>query len=85
MIYAILGLFALCLFFLILFICQRGKNKELQQRLNLKTEAYNGLMNEFKMYRESEQFKHQKEEETNEKIDDLHTGKLSADDILPKR
>ena len=81
---AILVLLALFLTTLILFICQRSKNKDLKQRLDLKTEAYNGLQNEFELYRKSEQFKHQKEEEVNEKIDDLHSGKLSADDILPK-
>ena len=81
----ILVLLALFLITLILFICQRSKNKDLKQRLDLKTEAYNGLQNEFELYRKSEQFKHQKEDEVNEKIDDLHSGKLSADDILPKR
>ena len=81
---AILVLLALFLITLILFICQRSKNKDLKQRLDLKTEAYNGLQNEFELYRKSEQFKHQKEKEVNEKIDDLHSGKLSADDILPK-
>lgn len=83
MIYAVLILFGL--FLLILFICQRSKNKDLKLRLNLKTEAYNGLKEEFDLYREAEQFKHQKQEEVNEKVDDLHSGKLSADDILPKR
>ena len=82
---AILVLLGLFLVTLVLFICQRNKNKDLKQRLNLKTEAYNGLLAEFDLYRKSEQFKHQKEEETNEKIDELHSGKLSADDILPKR
>ncbi|SEP79478.1 hypothetical protein SAMN04487977_101447 [Treponema bryantii] len=82
---AILVLLGLFLVVLILFICQRNKNKELKDRLDRKTEAYNGLLEEFDLYRKSEQFKHQKEEETNEKIDDLHSGKLSADDILPKR
>ena len=82
---AILVLLGLFLITLVLLICQRNKNKDLKQRLNLKTEAYNGLQNEFELYRKSEQFKHKQEEETNEKIDDLHSGKLSADDILPKR
>ena len=85
MIYAILILFGLFLLMLILFICQRSKNKDLKTRLDQKTEAYNGLRDEFELYRKSEQFKHEKQEEANEKIDDLHSGKLSADDILPKR
>lgn len=66
-------------------VCQHGYNKELKERLAQKTEAYNGLQAEFDLYRQAEQFKHQKEEEVNEKVDDLHSGKLSADDILPKR
>ena len=78
----LIGLFLLTLVFA---VCQRNLNKELKKKLELKTEAYNGLQAEFELYRQSEAFKHQKEEEANEKIDDLHTGKLSADDILPKR
>ena len=85
MIYVILGLFALFIVAFIYAVCQHGYNKELKDRLAKKTEAYNGLMEEFELYRKSEQFKQQKEEETNEKVDDLHSGKLSADDILPKR
>ena len=85
MIYAVLILFALFLVAFILFICQLNRNKDLKQKLQIKTEAYNGLQAEFELYRKSEQFKYQKQEEANEKIDDLHSGKLSADDILPKR
>lgn len=66
-------------------VCQHKYNKELKERLEQKTEAYNGLQKEFELYRQSETFKHEKEKEVNEKIDDLHSGKLSADDILPKR
>ena len=82
---AILALVGLFLCAVIFGICQHNLNKELKNKLALKTEAYNGLQAEFELYRKSEQFKHQKEEEVNEKIDDLHSGKLSADDILPKR
>lgn len=81
----ILVLLAMFLIMLMLYIGQRGKSKDLKEKLDRKTEAYNGLQEEFNLYRQSEQFKHQKEEETNEKIDNLHSGKLSADDILPKR
>ena len=82
---AILVLLVMFLVMLVLFVCQHSRNKELKERLDRKTEAYNGLLEEFDLYRRSEQFKHQKEEEANEKINDLHNGKLSADDILPKR
>ena len=82
MILVLIGLFLLSLIFA---ICQHNLAKELKNKLELKSEAYNGLRDEFELYRKSEQFKHQKQEEVNEKIDDLHSGTLSADDILPKR
>lgn len=85
MFYVILGLFALFGATLIYAVCQHGYNKELKERLEQKTEAYNGLQKEFELYRQSEAFKHEKEKEVNEKVDDLHNGTLSADDILPKR
>ena len=78
----LIGLFLLTLIFA---VCQRNLNKELKNKLELKTEAYNGLQEEFVLFRKSEQFKHQKQEEANEKINNLHNGTLSADDILPKR
>ena len=85
MIYTVLILFGLFLIAFIFAVCQHSLNKELKNKLELKTEAYNGLQAEFELYRKSEQFKYEKQEEANEKIDDLHSGKLSADDILPKR
>ena len=78
----LIGLFLVTLIFA---ICQHNLNKQLKNKLELKTEAYNGLQEEFEIYRQAEHFKHKKEEEANEKIDDLHNGSLSADDILPKR
>lgn len=81
----ILVLIAMFLITLILFICQRNKNKEISEQLQRKTEAYNGLYEEFELYKKAEQFKAKKEEEANEKIDNLHSGKLSADDILPHK
>ena len=81
----ILVLFGLFLLALVFAVCQHNLAKDLKSQLARKSEAYNGLREEFELYRKSEQFKHQKEEETNEKVDDLHSGKLSADDILPKR
>jgi len=85
MIYAIVILFGLFLLALVFAVCQRNLNKELKVKLEAKTKAYNGLQAEFELYRLSESFKCKKEEEANEKINDLHSGKLSADDILPKR
>lgn len=82
---AILVLIGLFLAALIFAVCQRNLNKELKNKLELKTDAYARLQEEFELYRKSEAFKYQKQEEANEKINDLHTGKLSADDILPKR
>ena len=81
----ILVLFGLFLLAFIFAVCQHNLAKDLKNKLELKTEAYNGLQAEFELYRQSESFKHKKEEEANEKVDDLHSGKLSADDILPKR
>ena len=46
---------------------------------------HKGLVKEFELLKETEKIKEKNEEEANEKIDDLHNGKLSADDILPKR
>lgn len=85
MIYVIIGLFALFIATFIYAVCQHGFNKSLKDQLERKTEMYNGLREEFEIYRNAEKFKAQKEEEVNEKVDDLHSGKLSADDILPKR
>ena len=85
MIYAVLGLFALFGATFIYAVCQHGYNNDLKRQLNRKTENYEGLLKEFENYRKSEQFKYEKQEEANEKVNDLHTGKLSADDILPKR
>ena len=85
MIYVILIMFGLFLLSFIFAVCQHNLAKELKSQLARKTEAYNGLCEEFELYRKAEQFKYEKQEEANEKINDLHTGKLSADDILPKR
>lgn len=85
MIYAILILLGLFLITLIFGICQHNLAKELKQQLEKSSELYVGLQEEFELYRNAENFKHKKEEEANEKIDDLHNGTVSSDDILPKR
>ena len=85
MIYAILILAVLFLLAVIFAVCQHNKAKELKHQLDKSAEMYIGLQEEFELYRNAERFRQQKEEEANEKIDDLHSGKLSADDILPKR
>lgn len=81
----ILVLIVLFLAVLIFAIYERKQSKDLKLQLKLKSESYRHLQEEFELYRKSENFKYQKQEEANEKIDNLHTGKLSADDILPKR
>lgn len=65
------------------FVCNRYDS--VKDQLNRKSEAYKNLLEEFEIYRNAEQFKYEKEKEANEKINDLHNGTLSADDILPKR
>ena len=81
----ILVLSGLILIMLFLFYIQHKKLKEVKEKLNVEIQAYDGLFREFELYRKAEQFNHKQEEKVNEKIDDLHSGKLSADDVLPKR
>lgn len=81
----ILVLIGLFLVTLIFAICQHNLVKELKQQLDKSSELYVGLQEEFELYRNAERFKQKKEEEANEKVNDLHNGTLSADDILPKR
>lgn len=85
MIYVIIILFGLFLLALIFAICQHNRAKELKQQLDKSSELYVGLQEEFELYRNAERFKQKKEEEANEKVNDLHNGTVSADDILPKR
>lgn len=85
MIYAIVILLGLFLITLIFTICQHNLAKELKEQLDKSAELYIGLQEEFELYRNAERFKQRKEEEANEKINDLHNGTVSADDILPKR
>ena len=85
MIYAVLIIFALFLIAFVFAVCQFNKNKTLKEQLKKSTEMYVGLQEEFELYRNAERFRQKKEEEANEKIDDLHNGSVSADDILPKR
>lgn len=59
--------------------------QETKNKLQNKNDAYNSLQKEIEMLRNSENFRKQKEEEVNEKIDNLHNGTMSADDFLPKR
>ena len=82
---AFLILVGLLILSVVFILFQHKNNKTLKEKLDKKNELYNGLQAEFELYRKSEHFKHEKQEEANEKIDDLHSGKLSADDILPKR
>jgi biopolymer transport protein ExbB/TolQ len=70
---------------ILIFLKQKKKITRYEEELEIKTRAYNNLMKNYLNIKDSEKFKHEKEKETNEKIDDLHSDKLSADDILPKR
>lgn len=49
-----------------------------KSKLELLQEEYSKLAEAYKIKKENK-------EKADEKIDDLHSGKLSADDILPKR
>ena len=85
MIYCVIAIIIVLFALVYTVIYLNTKNKELKHKYDLKVEQYNGLYNEFEKYRKSQQFKQEQEEKANEKISDLHSGKLSADDILPKR
>ena len=85
MIYVVLILFGLLMATFIFAVCQHGYNKSLKQQLDKSSELYIGLQEEFELFRNTERFKAKKEEELNEKVNDLHNGTVSADDILPKR
>ena len=85
MIYCVIAVIIVLFALVFTVIYLNTKNRELKQKYDLKVEQYNGLYKEFEKYRKSQQFKQEQEEKANEKISDLHSGKLSADDILPKR
>ena len=55
------------------------------ESLKRQTEIYDRLLKEYVCLQRAMDFRQKKAEETNEKIDSLHNGVLSADDILPKR
>lgn len=86
MIYVIIGLIVAVMLLLILLICQHSKNKDLKIKLEQKTEAYNGLRDEFELFRKTEQFRQKKEEEVNEKINEVLSGDSVANaiDVLSK-
>ena len=71
--------------FLVLFILWlMTQYKNLKQKHCLLSEQYTMLFNEYDKLKTAQKIKAKNEEEANEKINDLHSGKLSADDILPK-
>ena len=69
----------------LLFLWQLNRAKNLKDKLALITEQYELLFSEFDKLKTTQKIKAKNEEEKNEKINDLHSGKLSADDILPKQ
>ena len=74
-------LLALFLIALTVAIVEHGLRKKLE-------EAHEKEIKELKQrlsyWEKSDIIKGKNREEANEKIDDLHSGKLSADDVLPK-
>ena len=66
----------------ILFLCDKIRKQK--RKIKIQQQDYIGLKNELNKMHERQKIKDKIEEETNEKINDLHCGKLSADDILPK-
>lgn len=81
----ILILSALFLITLTFAIWQCRLCKEKDERLKRQVEIYDRLLKEHVCLQRAMDFRQKKAEETNEKIDSLHNGVLSADDILPKR
>ena len=67
----LIGLFLVALIFA---ICQHNLAKELKQQLEKSSELYVGLQEEFELYRNAERFKQKKEEEVNEKINEVLSG-----------
>lgn len=69
---------------LLMFLWQLNRTKMYKEKLAVVSEQYNLLFTEFDKLKTAQVIKAKNEEEKNEKINDLHSGKLSADDILPK-
>lgn len=69
---------------LLLFLWQLNNAKAYKEKLAVVSQQYDLLFAEFDKLKTAQKIKAKNEEEKNEKINDLHSGKLSADDILPK-
>ena len=80
----ILVLILMFLVTLVLYVGARKKIKVINSDLKQSREMCEGLMKELEKLRKIDRIKTSNEEKANEKINDLYTGKLSADDILPK-
>lgn len=77
----LIGIIAFLVLFILWLVTQY---KNLKQKHCLLSEQYTMLFNEYDKLKTAQKIKAKNEEEKNEKINDLHSGKLSADDILPK-
>lgn len=81
----VLILFGLFILSFIINLCFKSQIDRLNEELKHKQEAYDGVHNELLKVLESYKIREENEKKANEKVSDLHSGKLSADDILPKR
>ena len=85
MIYCVIAVIVVLFVLVFTVVYLNTKNKELQRKVKEKEALVLGAMKEINTLKEELSIKKRNEESANEKIDALHTGKLSADDILPKR
>lgn len=81
---ALLVVFGMFLVSFIINLCFKNKIDKQKTELKRKEEAYEGAVQEVQKLMEAQKIKEKNDEKAKEKISDLHSGKLSADDILPK-
>jgi hypothetical protein len=84
MTYALIGLFVLILTGIVAFIFYKMFRKY-RKAYEVEHNKLIGLEAEYTRLVEAYQIRKNNKEEADEKIDDLHSGVISADDILPKR
>ena len=82
---SILLLFLCSIIEFVLLVCQSKKIKIEKAEYKRLSAAYNGIKNELMTVIEVNKIRDKNEKKANEKINDLQSGKLSNDDILPKR
>jgi cell division protein FtsL len=81
---ALLVVFGMFLVSFIFNLCFKSKIDKQKAEIKRKEEAYEGAVQEVQKLLEAQKIKGKNDEKAKEKISDLHSGKLSADDILPK-